>query len=73
MTKALNMWVIYEKPMRHTENFVARRWEVTDQLKPTDDILTAEDLESVRAQLPAGLVWMDRMPGDDPVIGEAWF
>jgi hypothetical protein len=67
------MWVIYDKPKNHEDQFVARRWEVGGPLKPTDDILSANDLESVRALLPGGLVRMGRMPGDDPVIVEAWF
>ncbi|WP_417546430.1 hypothetical protein [Marinobacter sp.] len=73
MAKTPSMWVIYDKPKDHEAKFVARRWEVDYPLMPTDDILSANDLESLRALLPSGLVRMDRMPGDDPVIVEAWF
>lgn len=66
------VWTIYEKPKGHPQLFVARRWVVAAQPVPTEDLFLADNLESLRAKLPAGLIRMPAMPGDDSVIVETW-
>lgn len=68
----LSIWTVYERPLDHSQNFVARRWLATPQPAPTDDVLFADNLDSLRQKMPEGLVRMPRQPGDDPVIVETW-
>lgn len=68
----LSIWTVYERPLDHPEKFVARRWIATQQPSPTDDVLFADDLDSLRKMMPSGLVKMQRQQGDDPVIVETW-
>lgn len=68
----LSIWTVYERPLDHPENFLARRWEVTPEITPTGDVLLADDLNALREMLPAGLVRLERQPADDPVIVETW-
>ncbi|MBA1280302.1 hypothetical protein [Stutzerimonas stutzeri] len=68
----LSIWTVYERPLDHPEKFVARRWVSTPQPSATNDVLFADDLDGLRLLLPAGLVQIPRLPGDDPVIVETW-
>ena len=68
----LSIWTVYERPLDHPEQFVARRWVATPQPVPTDEVLFAHDLDDLRQKMPSGLVRMPRQPGDDPVIVETW-
>ena len=72
MTDQLSMWTVYERPADHPQQYVARRWIAIPKAELTSEFLVADDLESLRQKLPAGLVRMDRNPGDDPVIVETW-
>lgn len=72
MANQLSIWTVYERPLDHPGQFVARRWVATPQPSPTDDVLFADDLDSLRKMMPPGLVHMPRRPGDDPVIAETW-
>lgn len=49
--------------------FVARKWLMDE---PTNEILQDATLEGLRAKLPQGLIRLDRLPKDDPVIVETW-
>ena len=74
---SLSIWTVYQKPLDYPGHFVARRWEnlIVDGApvsRATADVLVAPDLDGLRAQLPAGLVRLDRQPGDGPVIVESW-
>lgn len=68
----LSIWAVYERPLDYPEKFVARRWVATPQPSATNDVLLADDLDSLRKLLPPGLEQMPRQQGDDPVIVESW-
>jgi hypothetical protein len=36
-------------------------------------VLLADMLVSIQEQLPHGLVWSERQPGDPPEVVEIWF
>jgi hypothetical protein len=44
---------------------------VTD--RPTPYLLTADSLAELQAQLPTGLVRVERQPADLPEVAEIWF
>lgn len=65
------MWVIYDdSPSDHRGLFVARFWI---HGAPTSRYVTAETLNLVRLEIPAGVyAHFPRSPDDDPVIVETW-
>ena len=58
------LWVVYCRPIDFPSTVAGA--------VPTPDVLTAETLAALRDAAPAGLVTLDRSPGDDPVIVECW-
>ena len=71
----LDMWVIYDHPTDFPDVFVARRWEVLREERPTDDILKHADLAMLRyviAREKGCTVHLMRSPEDDPKIVEVW-
>jgi hypothetical protein len=70
----MSIWTVYRHPADFPEHFVGRRHEVTTGggLAVTADILVADTLDGVRAQLPPGLHRVVRQPGDRPSIVESW-
>jgi hypothetical protein len=62
------IWTVYGSP----ERFVARPCMTLGGVTPMPVHLEAPTLEQLRAQLPAGLSWSDRLPDDDPVVVETW-
>ena len=40
---------------------------------PTPYVLLADTLGGLHAQLPPGVMWSDRQPGDPPEVVEIWF
>lgn len=72
--RALEMWVVYERPSDYPNHFIARRWDVLKQAEPTQHVIKAESLEHVReVMIDMGLVCMMRQPEDEPQIVEVWF
>lgn len=71
--QALDMWVIYDHPKDFPDSFVARRWEVTNQEKPTADYYAAPTRAEVEALLPPGLHFAPRFEQDDLTIVGVWF
>lgn len=70
----LAIWVVIENPQDYPGLFVARKWLVVDGKEVhTSVLVTGPTLQSVREQIPVGLQWMPRAPGDNPVIVETWF
>lgn len=72
---ALAMWTVYDHPTDYPEKYVARRFEVDRSgPKPTDSIIIAPDLDSLRAilALDLHLVCLARSEEDDPKIVETW-
>jgi len=67
-------WAIYDHPKDYPDNFVARRWRLGDRGEPIPDqeCHVANSLEEARRFIPAGLVRILPLPGEDPVIVEAW-
>jgi hypothetical protein len=70
----MEMWTIYDHPRDYPHCFVARRFLVyAGASKPTDEIVTAPDLEMVRRWCRfRGLACIPRDPNDDPKIVETW-
>lgn len=69
----MSWWVIYARPTDRPEHFVGRRHEVLDgDTVATDDIVTGDTVEEVRARLPRGLYCLPIDPTDDPRIVEVW-
>jgi hypothetical protein len=66
---AVEIYTVYYNPLDYPGLYVVRRW-LND--KPTNDVHTAKTLEEIRAFIPQDKVYLDRMPGDDPVIVETW-
>ena len=66
---SLESWTIYDSPADLPGRFVARKW-VMD--RPTSVVLQHKSLDGLRAQLPGGLICMERQPADDPKIVEVW-
>lgn len=69
----LSMWTVYDKPADHPQGYVVRRFDCTAE----GPIATADaysgELEAIRNALwEAGLVRLDRNPGDEPQIVETW-
>lgn len=69
---ALDMWVIYERPLDFPTGYVARLWKVTAVMRPTLTAIFAASLEAARAGLPPGLTRVARHPSDEPQIVEVW-
>lgn len=66
----LAIWTVYRKPKdRPDAPYLARLYHGE---RPTPEVLTASDIDTLRAELPPGLVRMERSPGDDPCIIEVW-
>lgn len=72
MNKSMNMWAIYEKPKDYPNDYVARRWEITEKAVPTGEILLADNIHTLRRKLPPGLHRIPRSLDDDPYILETW-
>jgi len=73
MSDALHMWVIYERPQDYPHGFVARlHLAQKGETAPTMKAFFGPTLESVREQLPPGLVSIARDPRDEPQIVETW-
>lgn len=73
MDEVLTLWTVYGRPLDHADRYVARLWAmVNGVMMPTNQIIRANTLEALRAQLPPGLHMIPRDPGDDPVIVENW-
>lgn len=74
--QGLNIYVVYNKPKDFPEEFVVRRWLVTNDgrgLPNKYPMLRGKDLDAVRASLTnAGLHRIERFVNDDPVILETW-
>jgi hypothetical protein len=72
-TGELHIWTVYERPRDYPNSFVARLHIVSEgKTGPTDTVIIGPTLESVRKQIPQGLVRMDRFPMDEPQIVEVW-
>lgn len=75
MSDALIMWVVYDHPSDFPDEYVARKHVVLSggAYGPTPEIMLSRSLDELRDGLEAlGLVHLDRMEGDDPVILETW-
>ena len=69
----LSIWTVYDHPTDFPNEFVARRWEVHDKPVPTDDIITSNDVNLIRASLASrGLTCLAPSKDDDPNIVETW-
>jgi hypothetical protein len=73
---ALAMWAVYDHPLDYPGKFVARRFEVsTSGPKPTESIIVAPDLETLRNMLRYEMklsACITRAAQDDPKIVETW-
>lgn len=69
----LPMWTVYDKPTDYPQGFVARMHVCrAGEHNPTAVFVTGKTLDKVRAQLPPGLVKIDRAEDDEPHIVEVW-
>jgi hypothetical protein len=67
----LLIWVVMTGTVEYGEKFVARPWNGNINM-PFLHHLIADDLESIRGQLPPGRYRIPRQAGEDPVIIETW-
>ncbi len=73
MSRRLTGWTVFDHPRDRVEPFVARKWFAENGLVVlTNELLTGDSLEDLRARLPRGLACFPRADGDDPVIVECW-
>jgi hypothetical protein len=64
------IWTVYKQPRDYPNSYVARLWHGE---KPTDSIVVAPDLESLRELLAEmNLTPIPRWADDDPCIVEVW-
>lgn len=68
-TRPIVGWVVMRDPPDYPRKITARL--VTD--RPTPYVLMAESVAELQAQLPAGLVRVERQPADLPEVVEIWF
>lgn len=71
----LDMWVVYDHPSDFPDVFVARRWEILREERPTADVLKHSDLDMLRHMIATDKhcsVQLARSPEDDPRIVEVW-
>lgn len=53
---SLGLWVIYKNPADYPGKYVLRKWEITaGTVAPERAVVLADDIETLRAQLPAGV------------------
>ena len=68
-TPAAGLKVVTQDEGTYRGRFVARL--LTNA--PTPYVLLADTLGGLHAQLPPGVMWSDRQPGDPPEVVEIWF
>ena len=69
--KRLPLIVIYDHPADFPNEVVARLW---DSERPTEIYEKANSVDDLYAKLPLkGMIRLERLPSDDPVIFETWF
>jgi len=68
------MWVIHNRLTLDFPGFyvMRRQWIHAGEIVIELTAVASVDIETVRAQLPAGLVCMPPHPGDDHTIEEVW-
>lgn len=73
MSTTLCMYAICDGPRDYPDEFIVRRWDIAaGRIVAGPVVARGLDLETLRGQLPAGLVRIPRHPTDDPVIVESW-
>lgn len=65
------IWTIFDSPYDHPGKFVVRPYSIR-QNAPLTHHMVSDSLEGLRANLPGGLIWMNRCPDDDARIVETW-
>lgn len=68
----VQIWTVYERPTDYPDGFVARLHVVGKVTGPTTLAHFGPTLDSVRTQLPPGLVRIARHGTDDARIVESW-
>lgn len=69
----ISQWVVYKHPRDYPDKFVLRRWDIQGgTIIATPDVKTADSLEKIRQEVPAGLYRLDRFEEDDLCIVEVW-
>lgn len=71
----LYIYTVYANPSDYPGLFVARRsWRDSEmEYHDKEPIIVSPDYDKVKKKLRSmGLVWLDRMMGEDPVIKETW-
>ena len=69
----LVMWTIYDHPFDYPNSWVMRKWFVTAKgAIPDQEVLLANDIDTLRTALPPGMVRLCRNKNDDPAIVESW-
>lgn len=68
----LDIWTLYRNPTNHDKEWVVRLFR--DE-QPTDGVFESDSRDECEAYVRKhnpGAHWIDRMPGDDPVIVGTW-
>ena len=60
---------VYDSPDDYPGKTVARLWNMGTV---TRIVAIADDVDSIRAKIPDGMVFIPRHPNDNPVIIETW-
>jgi hypothetical protein len=67
------IWTVYERPKDYPQGYVARRFVIKANLPiSTEETMFGLTPDDVRAQLPKGLIRIERDPEDEPQIVETW-
>ena len=72
---SLAIWTVYNSPTDYPDKFVARRFDVDkDGPRPSDSIIVAPDLETLRdiLEFELHLTCLTRNHEDEPQIVESW-
>lgn len=71
--EVLAIYTVFDHPDDYPDVFIARKWLVFHGVAvPTQEVVTGPTLQSVRDQIPAGLICFPRADEDEPTIVESW-
>jgi hypothetical protein len=74
LDRQIRIWTIYERPRDYPQGFIARLRviEAGRISAPVGEPICGPTLQSVRDQLPKGLIPLSRDPLDESHIVESW-
>jgi hypothetical protein len=72
MGRELCLYMVYRSPDDYPGMYIARKFLINEMLVATSDVYYGLTLQSVRDQLPKGLIRLPRSPDDAITVVELW-